>query len=367
MRNFVHTNRNNTEPAIEIMNLCKSYGDKEILKSLNMVVPKGKISILLGNNGCGKSTLMNCILGYTGINSGDITIRYSDSTIGDKINEPVSYAPQYDTIYPKLNLRHHITFFGRLKGLSPKIIENKIKEIEKLIGQKEITHKSLGSYSGGMKRKVTLFIAFLGNPSTIILDEPTSSIDPVARQQIWQLINSKASFEKTIIICTHTPKEADILGNYYFIIDEGNIKVSGTRKELITETGMKPKLLLFMEKRYCPQYPAFLPNLTVRNHFKVIYGIRGIFSNKNQNIMINKCLEDFDCAAISDKYPNNLSGGERKRFALAMAHPSLVKAPFIFMFDEAIAALDISTQEMVRKYMQRIVNDFGRCLIFSTH
>ncbi|MES1904136.1 MAG: hypothetical protein MHPSP_004697, partial [Paramarteilia canceri] len=85
-----------------------------------------------------------------------------------------------------------------------------------------------------------------GNPSTIILDEPTSSIDPVARQEIWQLINKMQNEQKTIIICTHTPKEADLLGDYYFILSERKIQKESTRKHLITETGINPKLLIFI-------------------------------------------------------------------------------------------------------------------------
>ncbi|MES1905259.1 MAG: hypothetical protein MHPSP_001982, partial [Paramarteilia canceri] len=91
-------------------------------------------------------------------------------------------------------------------------------------------------------------------------------------------------------------------------------------------------------------------------HLNILYGIRGILPITEQNKFVKKCLKDFNCSKASNRYIYNLSGGERKRIALAMANLSLIKKPDIFLFDEAIAALDISSQEMVKNHMSDIVS-----------
>ena len=119
---------------------------------------------------------------------------------------------------------------------------------------------------------------------------------------------------------------------------------------------------------YCPQYPASLSHLTMAQHLKIVYMLRGVKISELDGA-VKECLEFYCCTHLKSKSPDQLSGGGRKRLSLAMVNPTRISdcSAKIFMLDEAIAALDMSSQEMVKQYMRNIVNVQKKSVIFSTH
>ena len=119
---------------------------------------------------------------------------------------------------------------------------------------------------------------------------------------------------------------------------------------------------------YCPQYPASLSHLTMAQHLKIVYMLRGVKISRLSDA-VEDCLNFYCCSHLESKNPNQLSGGGKKRLSLAMVNPTGISecSANIFMLDEAIAALDMSSQEMVKQYMQNIVNLQKKSVIFSTH
>ncbi|KAJ0402315.1 hypothetical protein P43SY_008556 [Pythium insidiosum] len=233
--------------AILIHRLRKEFdvpgGTKVAVKELSLALYEGQITCLLGHNGAGKTTLMSMLTGMTPPTSGDAVVRgYSIREDMSRIRESMGYCPQFSVVYPELTVEEHLVFYGRVKGLrdSTALRDEVRKKIEE-VGLTEKRHVQAHALSGGMKRKLSLAISFLGDSRVVFLDEPTSGMDPYSRRSTWELIQSNKQ-GRVLILTTHFMDEADILGDRIAIMAEGEIRCVGSSLFLKNRFGVGYRL-----------------------------------------------------------------------------------------------------------------------------
>ncbi|KAA8595046.1 hypothetical protein FQN60_012181 [Etheostoma spectabile] len=227
------------EPGVYIENLVKvySHGNKLAVDGLSLRFYQGQITSFLGHNGAGKTTTMSILTGLFPPTSGTAYIHGKDIRSElSAVRQNLGVCPQHNVLFSMLTVEEHIWFYARLKGLP----EEKVKaETEQILNDVGLPHKrkSLTStLSGGMQRKLSVALAFVGGSKVVILDEPTAGVDPYARRGIWDLL-LKYRPGRTIILSTHHMDEADILGDRIAIISHGKLCCVGSSLFLKTHLG----------------------------------------------------------------------------------------------------------------------------------
>ncbi|TMW56586.1 hypothetical protein Poli38472_006596 [Pythium oligandrum] len=239
--------------AVVITNLRKEFdvpgGKKVAVKGLHLKMYEGQITCLLGHNGAGKTTLMSMLTGMTPPTSGEAFVRgLSIRTDMDRIRESLGYCPQFSVVYPELTVEEHLRFYGQVKGLKdPELTEEVSKKISE-VGLTEKRRVQAHALSGGMKRKLSLAISFLGESRVVFLDEPTSGMDPYSRRSTWDLIQSNRK-NRVLILTTHFMDEADLLGDRIAILAEGELRCVGSSLFLKNRYGVGYRLSLVLGQR----------------------------------------------------------------------------------------------------------------------
>ncbi|CAK9263325.1 unnamed protein product, partial [Sphagnum jensenii] len=202
-------------------------------------IEKDKLFCLLGPNGAGKTTTINCLTGIIPTTAGDGLV-YGDSirsTAGiANIRKNMGVCPQFDVLWESLSAREHLHVFGSLKGLSGADIGRGTEELLSQVKLVEAANVRAGSYSGGMKRRLSVAIALIGDPKVVYLDEPTTGMDPVTRRHVWDIIEASKK-GRAIVLTTHSMEEADILGDRVAIMARGKLRCIGTPIRLKTRFG----------------------------------------------------------------------------------------------------------------------------------
>ncbi|KAM3868024.1 ATP-binding cassette sub-family A member 2 [Diretmus argenteus] len=226
--------------------LTKVYktGSKLALNKLSLNLHENQVVSFLGHNGAGKTTTMSILTGLFPPTSGSATIYGHDiRTEMERIRQNLGMCPQHNVLFDKLSVEEHLWFYSRLKGMAEEDIR---KEMDKMIMDLELSnkrHSLVQTLSGGMKRKLSVAIAFVGGSRAVILDEPTAGVDPYARRAIWDLI-LKYKQGRTILLSTHHMDEADLLGDRIAIISHGKLKCCGSPLFLKSTYGDGYKLTL---------------------------------------------------------------------------------------------------------------------------
>ncbi|XP_016137357.1 ATP-binding cassette sub-family A member 2-like [Sinocyclocheilus grahami] len=226
--------------------LTKVYktGSKLALNKLSLNLHENQVVSFLGHNGAGKTTTMSILTGLFPPTSGSATIYGHDiRTDMERIRQNLGMCPQHNVLFDKLSVEEHLWFYSRLKGMAEEDIR---KEMDKMIEDLELSnkrHSLVQTLSGGMKRKLSVAIAFVGGSRAVILDEPTAGVDPYARRAIWDLI-LKYKQGRTILLSTHHMDEADLLGDRIAIISHGKLKCCGSPLFLKSTYGDGYKLTL---------------------------------------------------------------------------------------------------------------------------
>ncbi|KAI9344588.1 hypothetical protein BDR26DRAFT_835595 [Obelidium mucronatum] len=234
------------DSAVKIVRLRKTYRknpffksklDKHAVRNSSFTLAEGKLLALLGQNGAGKSTTMSMLAGLTPPTSGDALIcGLSVRTQMSQIRRMLGVCPQHDILFEDLTAREHIELYAGLKGV-PKaewtvLFEERLKAV-KLWTVKDVR---AGTYSGGMKRRLSLVIATIGDPRVIFMDEPTTGMDPVNRRHVWSFIE-KFKKDRVIILTTHSMEEADVLGDRIAIMAHGQLSAIGNSISLKNKFG----------------------------------------------------------------------------------------------------------------------------------
>uniref|UniRef100_A0A4W6E3E1 ABC transporter domain-containing protein n=1 Tax=Lates calcarifer TaxID=8187 RepID=A0A4W6E3E1_LATCA len=220
----------NMKAGVSVRNLVKIYknGKKLAVDGLSVDFYENQITSFLGHNGAGKTTTMSILTGLFPPTSGTALINgYDIHTDMDSIRKYLGMCPQHNVLFNELTVEEHIYFYARLKGHSRDEVKIEMDQMIKDVGLPHKRKDLAKNLSGGMQRKLSVAIAFVGGSKIVILDEPTAGVDPYARRGIWELL-LKYKQGRTIILSTHHMDEADILGDRIAIISHGKMRCCGS-------------------------------------------------------------------------------------------------------------------------------------------
>ncbi|KAI2659243.1 Phospholipid-transporting ATPase ABCA1 [Labeo rohita] len=216
--------------GVSIRNLVKIYkkGAKLAVNHLNIKFYEGQITSFLGHNGAGKTTTMSILTGLFPPTAGTIYVKGMDiRTDMDVIRRTLGVCPQHNVLFDILTVEEHVWFYGQMKGMSMGEVKKEIDSLLQDVGLQHKRHEQTKNLSGGMQRKLSVAIAFIGGSKVVVLDEPTAGVDPYSRRGIWDLL-LKYRQGRTIILSTHYMDEADLLGDRIAIISQGKLCCCGT-------------------------------------------------------------------------------------------------------------------------------------------
>lgn len=235
--------------VIEVKGLIKNYKDIQAVKGINFTVKKGSFFAFLGENGAGKSTTINIIATLIKKTSGDVIVnQHRIDQEDDLIRNDIGVVFQGNMLDKHLTVRENIINRASLYGISRNEISSYMLELSDKIGIREILDRRYGRLSGGQKRRVDIVRALINKPAILILDEPTTGLDPYSRKCVWEVISQLNKEKKlTIFLTTHYMEEA-ACSDYIVIMSEGEIKASGTPEQLKREY-TKDRLVLTCKKK----------------------------------------------------------------------------------------------------------------------
>lgn len=234
-----------SEKLIVANKLTKKFGDFTAVDEIDFFVNRGESFGLLGPNGAGKSTTMRIIGATSQRTSGNITILDKDpEKFGPQIRAHLGVVPQKDNLDDELTVTENLYIYGRYFGLSKKFITGKIDELVEFAQLEEKKNAKVNSLSGGMKRRLTIARALISEPDILMLDEPTTGLDPQARHILWDRLFRLKEKGVTLVITTHFMDEAEQLCERLIVMDRGKIMAEGSPTDLIKRYSSKEVLEL---------------------------------------------------------------------------------------------------------------------------
>ena len=218
--------------SIAIQNISKSYGTQKALDSISFSINKGEIVGFLGPNGAGKSTLMKILTTYLTADEGSAKVNGFDVSSQQKeVQLSIGYLPEHNPLYLDLYVREYLAFNADVY----KVAKSRIEEVIQLTGLTSESHKKIGQLSKGYRQRVGLANALLHNPDVLILDEPTTGLDPNQLVEIRNVIKN-AGKDKTVFLSTHIMQEVEAICDRVIIIDKGKIVADKQLEKLISES-----------------------------------------------------------------------------------------------------------------------------------
>ncbi len=233
---------------LRITDLVKSFGGRRAVDGVSLEIRSGEIFGLLGPNGAGKSTTINMAVGLLRPDSGRVSIDMGNGTGGDPtdhaVRQRLGVAPQALALYEELTAEENLTFFGRVYGLGGSALTQRVGTLLDAVGLADRRRSRVGTFSGGMKRRLNLAVAIIHDPPLILLDEPTVGVDPHSRNAIIDMLLRLKAEGRTMVYTTHHMEEAQRLCDRVAIIDHGRILAMGPVDSLITAHGGRSVLTL---------------------------------------------------------------------------------------------------------------------------
>jgi ABC-2 type transport system ATP-binding protein len=247
---------------IKIENLSKWYNSQAAVNDISFEVKTGEILGFLGPNGAGKSTTMKMIAGYLSIGKGDIVIGgKSISFYGDELKRNIGYLPENNPLYLDMPVIDYLRFCAELQGIEKRFIQGSIKWMVSECGLNDEKHKKIGELSKGYRQRVGLAQALIHNPKILILDEPTTGLDPNQIVEIRKLIRDLGR-EKTVILSTHILPEVEAICDKILIINKGIIVANGTADSLRKQASGREILQVKIEQGNSDEILMALQNLS---------------------------------------------------------------------------------------------------------
>ncbi|MFC8041323.1 ABC transporter ATP-binding protein [Paenarthrobacter sp. NPDC057355] len=235
----------NPPTVISALNLTKAYGDLTAVDNISFDVPAGESFGLLGPNGAGKSTTMKMIGGVSQRTSGSLNIMGLDpETHGPEVRAHLGVVPQQDNLDEELKVRENLIVYGRYFGLPLSYLRPKADELLEFAQLTDKANSKVDALSGGMKRRLTIARSLINEPRILLLDEPTTGLDPQARHILWDRLFRLKESGVTLILTTHYMDEAEQLCDRLIVVDKGRIMAEGSPAALIREHSSREVLEL---------------------------------------------------------------------------------------------------------------------------
>jgi len=266
--------------CLSIKGLSKEFDGKLVVDNLNLNIYKGQVFILLGHNGAGKTTTLSMLTGLLSATSGEATLQGTDIIRNNlKLKEILGICPQESVFYDKLTVEEHLKVFSAFKGIN---YEEQRSSLTDIISQLELqgSFNAKGEVlSGGQKRKLSILLSILGNPTILMLDEPTSSLDAEVRKNIWEIIKQRKK-DSIIIMTTHYMDEAEQVGDRIAIMSKGELRCCGSalflKKQfhtgymltLVKGAGFGRELVSGVVSKHSPEY-----RIASENQAEIVYNI----------------------------------------------------------------------------------------------
>jgi len=216
--------------TVELRKLSKSYGSLKAVQNLDLVMYQGEVFALLGHNGAGKTTTLQMLCGLNHPTSGVVSVfGHVAVECPAEVQRLLGVCPQHDVLWEELSCEEHLQLFAGFKGVAKQEVDGEVASTLERVGLQKAGASAVhaGKLSGGMKRKLSLGIAFIGGSRLVVLDEPTSGLDPFSRRSVWELLRSMKHGRVTVL-STHYMDEADILGDRIAILHEGRLRCCGS-------------------------------------------------------------------------------------------------------------------------------------------
>ncbi|TDH06959.1 hypothetical protein EPR50_G00119390 [Perca flavescens] len=236
----------NLPVGVALHGLSKSYGDRAAIQNLNLSFYEGQITSLLGHNGAGKTTTMSLLTGLFAPSSGTIEVYGRDmQTNIEAVRRELGVCMQYDVLFDHMTTKEHLLLYGQIKAphWSCRELREQVRTILEETGMYSHRHKRVGTLSGGMKRKLSISIAFIGGSRLVVLDEPTTGVDPCSRRNIWDIVIQYKK-QRTVIMSTHHLDEAEVLSDRIAFLERGGLKCCGSPFYLKDKLGQGYKLTI---------------------------------------------------------------------------------------------------------------------------
>jgi lipooligosaccharide transport system ATP-binding protein len=254
-----------SETLIQSKNLIKKYGDFPAVNGVDFEVKTGECFGFLGPNGAGKSTLMKMIYCFSPRTSGNLTVFGMDpDKKAPEIKNRLGVAAQSDNLDEEITVAQNLEIYGRYFGLAPSPLREKIAELLKFMALETRADSKVDDLSGGMKRRLVIARALLNDPDLIILDEPTTGLDPQVRHLIWAKLRDLKKQGVTLLLTTHYMEEAQQLCDRLLVIDKGKVLVQGKPADLVKKH-LKPFVMELPSSSKLPK-GALMRNVRVESH-----------------------------------------------------------------------------------------------------
>ncbi len=284
---------------IRAVNLTKVYDDFTAVDNISFEIEQGEIFGLLGPNGAGKTTTMKLLIGITSKTSGTISVfdREINSTFDSR--DYMTIVPQEPLIWETLTLKENIEYMIDIYDLDKTSAMKEMEELLDSLSLSEAKNKLAKNLSGGMKQKLNLLMSILTERPVLILDEPTTGLDPIARKELWSEIIKLKEKGKTIILSTHYMEEADYLCDRIAIMDHGKIVALGTPEELKEKYGGKETITFDLKSGDVLPYLDGLQKKYPNSKFKYLNEEKALFvMTENAFEILSQLVEDLNGEGI---------------------------------------------------------------------
>ncbi len=254
-----------TQPVLEVVGVRKSFGRTAALGGVSFAVRAGELFGLLGPNGAGKTTLMSILAGLTDATAGEVRLFGKRFTAADRdARRQIGIATQDLALYPELTARENLRFFGKLYGFRDPDLAARVAEMLAAVGLTDRGDHRAGTFSGGMKRRLNLAVALVHRPALLLLDEPTTGVDPQSRNHIFEQVRAANAAGLTVIYTSHYMEEVQALCPRLAILDNGLLIACDTLPSLLSRLDAVATLTL-------PAVPDDLPD-----RLRALPGVTGV-------------------------------------------------------------------------------------------
>jgi ABC-2 type transport system ATP-binding protein len=232
--------------SIELRGITKSFGEVHALREVDLDVPSGTVGCVLGPNGAGKTTLVRIVATLATMDRGTGRVAGLDlATEGHRIRERIRLTGQFAALDDLLTGRENLEVIARLARLDRRAARRESGQLLDRFDLVDAASRRVSTYSGGMRRRLDLAASLLGQPDVIVLDEPTTGLDPRSRQTLWTIVRELVAEGTTIVLTTQHLEEADVLADHITLIDRGAVVASGSPRDLKSRLGSDTAILTF--------------------------------------------------------------------------------------------------------------------------